>query len=86
VIICAEVLYYIMEKDARKACYRLKQHLASDGIIIEVSGIPIGKPNPLYCHEWERILCREFLLVHKDVVQASSRPYTITVFSAGGKR
>jgi 2-polyprenyl-3-methyl-5-hydroxy-6-metoxy-1,4-benzoquinol methylase len=80
VIICAEVLYYIMEKDVKRARSRLDRHLASNGIIVMVAGVPSVKTDSLYYDGWEAVLSSHFHIVFKDVIEDRSRPYKIIVF------
>jgi 2-polyprenyl-3-methyl-5-hydroxy-6-metoxy-1,4-benzoquinol methylase len=80
-IVCAEVLYYIREKDAETVCRQLERHLAANGIILMVTGIPRGKPDFFYFNGWEEILATYFKRVFKETVGDPSRPYEIVVFS-----
>jgi cyclopropane fatty-acyl-phospholipid synthase-like methyltransferase len=80
VIVCAEVLYYVMEKDARSVCRRLDEHLAPHGTIFVTYGIPSGNEDS-YCDNWEQVLGARFKRVFKEGVQDAARPYQITVFT-----
>jgi 2-polyprenyl-3-methyl-5-hydroxy-6-metoxy-1,4-benzoquinol methylase len=80
VITCAEILYYVSQKDAPLLCEQLHRHLASDGIIILVSGATIGQPSYFYFDNWEESFSTRFTMNVRDVYQAS-RPYRIAVFS-----
>ncbi|SDR64029.1 Nodulation protein S (NodS) [Rhizobiales bacterium GAS113] len=77
VICCAEVFYYIRERDAGKVCRRLAQHLAPNGVIIFVAGTAGHNPIP-FC--WEAILAT-YQQVFRQIVADPVRPYEIGVFS-----
>jgi len=85
VIVCADVLYYIREKDARKVCTQLDRHLAPNGIIVMMTGISDAnednKPNFFYFDGWEQVLGAYFERVFGEVIQDSLRPYQVVVFS-----
>ena len=81
VIVCAEVLYYIREKDAQLVCRQLDRHLAANGIILMVTGIKSGPPDFFYSGGWEEVLAAYFERTFKEIVQEPSRPYQILVFS-----
>jgi 2-polyprenyl-3-methyl-5-hydroxy-6-metoxy-1,4-benzoquinol methylase len=79
VIICAEVLYYIFQKNVDRVVCNLDEHLASNGIIVFVSGIQPRLARPM---EYFELKLSSFLsVIHKDVVQDPRRPYQITVFA-----
>lgn len=80
VIVCAEVLYYVPERDAETACRRLDENLAPDGLIIYVSGVANGPPNPFYFSEWEAVLSRRFSRFHKEVVAHPVHSYELIAF------
>ncbi len=85
VIVCADVLYYIREKDARRVCGQLDRHLAPNGVIVMVTGISNDdqgdKPNFFYFDGWEQVLGAYFERVFGEIIQDSLRPYQIVVFS-----
>jgi 2-polyprenyl-3-methyl-5-hydroxy-6-metoxy-1,4-benzoquinol methylase len=81
VIICSEVLYYVFQKDADRVVRNLDQHLASNGIIVSVSGIPSDEPAAIHVDDWEQKLSSFLGVIHKDVVQDPRRPYQIVVFA-----
>jgi 2-polyprenyl-3-methyl-5-hydroxy-6-metoxy-1,4-benzoquinol methylase len=81
VIICAEVLYYVFQKDAEGVVRNLDQHLTSNGIIVSVSGIPSHGPEVIHVDDWEQKLSSFLGVIHKDVVQDPRRPYQIVVFA-----
>ncbi|MGA7713411.1 MAG: class I SAM-dependent methyltransferase [Rhizomicrobium sp.] len=80
VIFCAEILYYILEKDVQKVCRQLDRYLTSNGIIILVNGIAKGPPNFFYFSGWEEALSKYFYRLSKEVIHDSSRPYKIVIF------
>lgn len=80
VITCAEVLYYIPERDADLVCRKLDEHLAESGVVVMVTGVSGGQPNPFYFDDWERVLSAYFELVHKETVSDPSRPYEMFAF------
>ena len=80
VISCAEVLYYIREKDAEAACMTLDQHLADDGIVVFVSGSSLST-DLFYFDGWEEILSSRYHKLFREVVETAVRPYRIAVFS-----
>lgn len=77
VIICAEVFYYVRERDAQTVCERLARHLVPNGVIIFVAGTPGHNPSPFY---WNAILA-SFQQVFRQTVGDPIRPYEIAVFS-----
>jgi 2-polyprenyl-3-methyl-5-hydroxy-6-metoxy-1,4-benzoquinol methylase len=81
VIFCAEVLYYIAEEDIQKVCRQLDQYLASDGIILLVTGISSGTSSDFYFDGWEQILADRFERIFEQRVDDPPRPYRISVFS-----
>jgi 2-polyprenyl-3-methyl-5-hydroxy-6-metoxy-1,4-benzoquinol methylase len=79
VIICAEVLYLIFQKNADRVVRSLDEHLAPNGIIVFVSGIEARLARPM---EYFELKLSSFLsVIHKNVVQDPRRPYQITVFA-----
>jgi 2-polyprenyl-3-methyl-5-hydroxy-6-metoxy-1,4-benzoquinol methylase len=81
VIFCAEVLYYIAEADIQKVCRQLDRYLASDGVILLVTGMASGRSSSFYFDGWEEILGDKFELVFAERVDDPSRPYRIAIFS-----
>ncbi|SEF14541.1 Nodulation protein S (NodS) [Rhizobiales bacterium GAS191] len=78
VIFCAEVFYYLGERDAQLVCRQLARHLAPGGVIIFVAGAAGHNPTP-FC--WRAVLATTF---HQDSIQLVDdpmRPYEIVVFS-----
>ena len=78
VIFCAEVLYYIRERDAPTALQRLAEHLSPNGVIIFVAGTAGHNPTP-FC--WRATLAASFRQVFVETVDDPVRPYEIAVFS-----
>ncbi|SEF03027.1 Nodulation protein S (NodS) [Rhizobiales bacterium GAS188] len=76
VILCAEVFYYIRERDAEMVCRRLARHLAPNGVIIFVAGAAGHNPTP-FC--WRAIFAT-FEQVFCEIVADPTRPYVIAGF------
>jgi SAM-dependent methyltransferase len=89
VIVCAEILYYILEKDSVKASQTLSKHLAPDGIIVCVAGCSSGESDPgngpendpMYFSDWQNALSADFSTILEDDVEDPLRPYRIVVLS-----
>ena len=81
VIVCAEVLYYIFERDAEKTCRNLQRHLAPDGILVAVSHVPARAARPHCLDDWEAILDEHFLRLDKQIFPDPLRPYHVLVYS-----
>lgn len=80
-IVCAEILYYIRERDVATVCHQLDRYLAATGVILMVTGLSSGESNFFYYDGWEGVLAAYFKRVFKETVQDPSRPYKIVVFS-----
>lgn len=81
VIFCAEVLYYIAEKNVPIVCQQMERYLSAQGVILLVTGISSGKPDPLYFDGWAEVLAARFKQLFTEVVPDPVRPYLIAVFS-----
>ena len=81
VIFCAEVLYYIREKDVEIVCRQLDKYLSARGIIVLVTGVSTAPPDSFYFDGWADIFAARFQQTFKEIVQDSVRPYLIAVFS-----
>jgi SAM-dependent methyltransferase len=81
VIVCAEVLYYIAEKESDRVRQKLDEHLAADGIIVWVTGAGSGGADPFYFDGWEEVLGRRFTPIFREEVADSSRPYRLVVLA-----
>lgn len=81
VIFCAEILYYIAEKDVEIVCRQLEKYLSARGIIVLVSGVSSEEPGSLYFEGWADVFAARFQQVFKEIVLDSARPYLIAVFS-----
>jgi ubiquinone/menaquinone biosynthesis C-methylase UbiE len=77
VIFCAEVLMYVREPDAPAACKILDDHLARDGIIIEVSQQDREVGRPKFFHGWDSVLGDYFEIAHRERFDDPTRPYEI---------
>lgn len=84
VIVCAEILYYILQQDSDRASRNLYRHSAHNGIVVTVSGVSSCDADPMYFGDWEEILPRDFELIHDEVISDFVRPYRICVFSRRG--
>lgn len=80
-VICAEVLYYILENESERTCAALERHLGPDGILVTVAGIPTAPDNEHHFTGWERVLSAHFRLVFKEQVEDGMRPYEILIFA-----
>ncbi len=81
VIVCAEILYYIAEKDVEIVCRQLDRYLSARGIVILVTGIPCEQPDSFYFDRWADVFAARFRQTFKEIVQDPARPYVIAVFS-----
>lgn len=81
VIFCAEILYYIAEKDVAMVCRKLEKLLSGRGIIVLVSGLASGPASPFYFDGWADVFAACFRQVFREIVQAPARPYLIAIFS-----
>jgi hypothetical protein len=81
VIFCAEILYYIAEKDVEIVCWQLEKYLSARGIIVLVTGVPSEQPGSFYFDGWADVLASRFRQIFKEIVQDPARPYLIAVFS-----
>jgi 2-polyprenyl-3-methyl-5-hydroxy-6-metoxy-1,4-benzoquinol methylase len=81
VIFCAEVLYYIGEKDVEIVCQQLDKYLSARGIILLVTGVSTAQSNSSYFDGWVDIFAARFRQTFKEIVPDPTRPYLIAVFS-----
>ena len=81
VIFCAEILYYIAEKHINEICWQLNTYLASQGIILLVTGKSDGKASQFYFDGWENVLANRFQKVLARDFDDAARPYRIVVFT-----
>lgn len=81
VIFCAEILYYIAQKDVEIVCGQLEKYLSARGIIVLVTGVPSQPSSSVYFDGWADVLAARFRQVFHEIVQDPARPYMIAVFS-----
>ncbi len=81
VIFCAEILYYIAEKDIEIVCRQLEKYLSARGIIVLVTGVSSEHPGSLDYDGWADVFAARFRQVFKEIVQDPARPYLIAAFS-----
>ena len=81
VVFCAEVLMYVREADAKRACAVLDAHLAPGGIIIEVTQQDRDAGAPKFFHGWDRILGAYFQIMQRVKVDDPVRPYEIVAYA-----
>jgi 2-polyprenyl-3-methyl-5-hydroxy-6-metoxy-1,4-benzoquinol methylase len=81
VIFCAEVLYYIGEKDVEIVCRQLDKYLSARGIILLVTGVSTAQSNSSYFDGWADIFSTRFQQTFMEMVPDPVRPYLIAVFS-----
>jgi 2-polyprenyl-3-methyl-5-hydroxy-6-metoxy-1,4-benzoquinol methylase len=81
VIVCAEILYYIAEKDVQVVCRQLEKYLSAHGIIVLVTGVSSQHPGSLDYDGWADVFAARFRQVFKEIVQDPARPYLIAVFT-----
>jgi 2-polyprenyl-3-methyl-5-hydroxy-6-metoxy-1,4-benzoquinol methylase len=81
VIVCAEVLYYIAEKDVEVVCRQLDRYLSAWGIILLVTGVSSEQPGSFYFDGWADVFAARFRQTFKEIVQDPERPYLIAVFA-----
>lgn len=77
VIFCAEVLMYVRQRDSALACQVLDRHLASDGLIIEVTQQDREQGAPKFFHGWDAVLGAYFETAHRERFDDPKRPYEI---------
>lgn len=81
VIFCAEILYYIAEKDIEIVCGQLEKYLSAGGIIVLVTGVPSQQSSSVYFDGWADVFAVRFRQVYCEIVQDPARPYLIAIFS-----
>jgi protein-L-isoaspartate O-methyltransferase len=81
VIFCAEVLYYIGERDVDIVCRQLDKYLTARGVILLVTGVSTEPSDSFYFDGWADILAVRFQQTFKEIVPVRERPYLIAVFS-----
>lgn len=81
VIVCAEVLYYVAEKDVEVVCRQLGRYLSARGVILLVTGISSERSDSFHFDGWAAIFAAHFQQTFKEIVQDPVRPYLIAVFS-----
>jgi 2-polyprenyl-3-methyl-5-hydroxy-6-metoxy-1,4-benzoquinol methylase len=81
VIVCAEVLYYVAEKDVEVVCRQLGRYLSARGVILLVTGVSGEQPDSLYFDGWADVFAARFGQTFKEIVQDPARPYLVAVFS-----
>jgi SAM-dependent methyltransferase len=81
IVFCAEVLMYVREGDAAKACAVLDRHLATGGLIIEVSQQDRDAGRPKFFHGWDRVLGEHFQVAHRERFSDPVRPYEIVGYT-----
>jgi ubiquinone/menaquinone biosynthesis C-methylase UbiE len=81
VIFCAEVLYYIGEKDVEIVCRQLDRYLSARGVILLVTGVSSEQSDSSYFDGWVDIFAARFQQTFKEIVPDPVRPYLIAVFS-----
>src|SRR6266436_5956439 len=65
VIFCAEILYYIGERDVPIVCQQLEKHLSAGGVILLVTGISSDQSDSPYFDGWADVLAARFVQVFK---------------------
>jgi 2-polyprenyl-3-methyl-5-hydroxy-6-metoxy-1,4-benzoquinol methylase len=81
VIVCAEVLYYVAEKDVEVVCRQLCRYLSARGVILLVTGISNEPSDSFYFDGWADVFANHFQQTFKEIVEDPVRPYLIAVFS-----
>jgi 2-polyprenyl-3-methyl-5-hydroxy-6-metoxy-1,4-benzoquinol methylase len=81
VIVCAEVLYYVAQKDVEVVCRQLGRYLSARGVILLVTGISSERSDSFHFNGWADIFAAHFQQTFKEIVQDPVRPYLIAVFS-----
>jgi 2-polyprenyl-3-methyl-5-hydroxy-6-metoxy-1,4-benzoquinol methylase len=80
-IVCAEVLYYVAEKDVEAVCRQLGRYLSARGVILLVTGISSERSDSFHFDGWADIFAAHFQQTFKEIVQDPVRSYLIAVFS-----
>ena len=80
-IFCAEILYYIEQKDVEIVCGQLEKYLSASGIIVLVTGHPSQPSSTVYFDGWADVFAARFRQIFHEIVQDPSRPYLIAIFS-----
>ena len=80
VILCAEVLMYVREKDSKLACAVLDAHLGENGVVIEVSQQDREAGKPKFFHGWNKVLGQYFEVAHHALFDDPVRPYEVIAY------
>ena len=84
VVMVAEVLLFVREKDQDKLLAMLDRHLKDDGIIIEVTNAnrPTDKK---FFFGWDKIIATRFPVVSRERHEDPTWPYEIVTYTRPGK-
>lgn len=81
VIVCSEVLYYVVRRDVEAVLSRLARGLAPDGVLIVANEYPEAVSDRFHFKGWTSLLEDRWLLRDRAVVVDAARPYQVSVFS-----
>jgi SAM-dependent methyltransferase len=79
-ILCAEVLMYVPEKDAARLMAVLDRHLAPGGVLVEVAPQDRLDGAPKFFQGWDAYLARQFHLVERRQFDDPVRPYELVFY------
>jgi 2-polyprenyl-3-methyl-5-hydroxy-6-metoxy-1,4-benzoquinol methylase len=80
VILLAEVLLFVRERDNERLLSMLDRHLKDDGIIIEVANAD-RPPSKKFFFAWDRYISERFPIVSRERHEDPSWPYEIVVYA-----
>jgi 2-polyprenyl-3-methyl-5-hydroxy-6-metoxy-1,4-benzoquinol methylase len=80
VILCAEVLYYIGERDVPAVCDKLRGMMDADSILITVHPAKTRASDDYSFFGWDEVLAGYFRLLETVEMADDTRPYRVSVF------
>jgi cyclopropane fatty-acyl-phospholipid synthase-like methyltransferase len=86
VIVCAEILYYILAEDVPRVVNKLADLLSDRGIVVTVSGVAGSRSDERYFDDWNDALTERFERLALDDIEDPTRPYRIAAFAIDRSR
>ncbi len=80
VILFGEMLNYLRNEDFGVVCEKIDESLATDGVVVMVTGQIEWLENRLYCDQWDRGFSLRYNRVFKTWVDVPPRPYSVCVY------
>lgn len=79
VLMVAEVLLFVRERDSEKLLAMLDKHLSDDGIIVEVANA--NRPtDDKFFYNWDQVIASRFAIVSRERHEDPVWPYEIVVY------